>query len=310
MRSMMVRLCAGLALAAAGVMAAHGQAAPAAGGGGGAAPREEVKPVQPTAPAKTASTGEPRVVDQATAEARRERPGVNTDATVRVYHVQHAHAGELHRVLESVMQALGPMRISTDERTNSLIIAGDEKVAMPKALALLQALDQPREESSQTNETVINVPLSDARAKRVEVALEQLLHESPQRGPGGPPTRVVADENGNSIWLAGEKSRVEQYADYARQMDKGAGTRPNPRRELRYYVLKNADARPLGQTVGQMSSVMGLEAPIVADGSSGTLIAFATKEEHEVITDLVSHLDVPPKRGAKIVEDAAAGEKK
>jgi type II secretory pathway component GspD/PulD (secretin) len=132
-----------------------------------------------------------------------------------------------------------------------------------------------------------------------------------QRGPGGPPpTRVVADESGNSIWLAGEKSRVEQYAEHARQMDKGAAARPNPRRELRYYTLKNAEAQRLGQTVSQTSMVMGLEVPIVADGASDTLIAFGTKEEHEIIANLVSRLDVAPRHAGRMVEEAAPDSKK
>lgn len=288
MRSMMVRVCAGMVLAAAGVMAAFGQVAPD-GGGKTTATVSETRPEQATA-----------------AESKRERGGVNPDATVRVFAVKNTRAGELHRILDSVMQALGPMRVTTDERSNALIVAGDEKTVLPKVEALLAALDRPTAKETQLSEAVVNVPLNDARAKSVAVALERLLSEPGQRGPGlPPPTRVVADEGGNSIWLAGEKSRVEQYAEYARQMDKGSAARPNPRRELRYYTLKNSDARALGQTVGQTSMMMGLEVPIVADGASDTLIAFGTKEEHEIIADLVSKLDVAPRHGGRMVEEAA-----
>lgn len=297
------RLCAGLLLTAAGAMAASAQATPGKPADAGSAKVQAAPAAQPAQQTQQEQQQQP-------VEARAARAGVSSDATVRIYPIQHTRAADLHRILESVTQAIGPMRVTTDERTNSLVVAGDEKSVLPKIAALVAALDQPSAKEERHAETVINVPLADARAKSVRSALEQLLSESPQRMPGMPPlTRVVADENGNSIWLAGEKSRVEQYAEYARQMDKGSASRPNPRRELRYYTLKNADARALGQTVGQTSAVMGLEVPIVADGASDTVIAFATKEEHEIIADLVSKLDVAPRRG-KIVEEAAPESKK
>jgi type II secretory pathway component GspD/PulD (secretin) len=301
MRSMMVRVCAGMVLAAAGVMAAFGQVAPV-GGKTAAAGSDAPARAQPAQQAQQEQ-------QQQQTEGRGGRRGaldVSSDATVRVFAVKNTRAGELHRILESVMAALGPMRLTTDERSNALIVAADEKTVLPKVEALLAALDRPVAKETQATEAVVNVPLNDAHAKSVAMSLERLLSEPGQRGPGlPPPTRVVADESGNSIWLAGEKSRVEQYADYARQMDKGSASRPNPRRELRYYSLKNADARALGQTVGQTSMVMGLEVPIVADGASDTLIAFGTKEEHEIIADLVSKLDVAPRHGGKMVEEAA-----
>src|SRR5262245_50312485 len=87
MRSMMVRVCAGMVLAVAGVMATFGQAA----AGGGAAAREEAKPVQAKAGESKGSqaagggrAGETRP-EQASSpgETKRERPSVTTDATGR-----------------------------------------------------------------------------------------------------------------------------------------------------------------------------------------------------------------------------------
>ena len=301
MRSMMVRVCAGIVLAAAGVMAAFGQTPP---GKSGDEPSRAGPAVQPAQQVQ-----QPQQPQQLQAPAG--RPGrapndVSAEAQVRVYPIKNTSAIELARLLDMVDQALGPMRLAADERSNSLIVAADEKTVLPKVATLIEALDRPLAKETQPSEAVLNVPLNDARAKSVANALDRLLHEGAQRMPGGPPpTRVVADESGNSVWLAGDRTRVEQYAEYARQMDKGAASRPNPRRELRYYTLKNADARALGQTVGQTSAVMGMEVPIVADGASDTLIAFGTKEEHEIIADLVGKLDVEPRHGKKIVEEAA-----
>lgn len=278
------RICAGLVLLTSVTLATWAQTPPPPDG-----------PANPPPPRGDA------VVRPEPPPARPMRPNL----AVKVVPLKAARAGEIVRAFQAIGDFSDGLRIASDASTNSLIVVGDEPSLNTKVLPLIEALDHPGAvEDKPTDETAI-VQLKNARARTVVETLTQLEPRSRGvQGLGPPIVRLVDDERTNTVWIVGEAERVHRLEAWAKTLDAPEVGPSASKRELRYYTLKNADAGALGKTVGQTMGILRMDAGIVPDHASGTLIAIATPSDQDIIASIVTRLDVPATRVRTYGEDA------
>lgn len=221
------------------------------------------------------------------------RPAVR-DGELRVIPLQHAPAARLAQTLQSALGALMEVRVLSDERSNSLVIIAENPACFERATALIQALDRDNAEQSQHLAGDVQcVPLTHCDAEVVRAQLETLLKVN-----RGLAMNAVADSASNCLWLSGPKSETEICVSVAKRMDEQANAHKSEDRELKFYLVKEADAGALAGTVARVIKMLELDADIVADTQSNMLIAAGSTEAQQCLAQIISTLDLAPRRPA------------
>lgn len=224
-------------------------------------------------------------------EAEPRRGRVPMDLQTTVIPLKYTNAHETAGILQKSMQGTGTyLQIVADARTNALIVQAENAKVLEKVREVLTQLDVAT--TPPPAETPIffqAVPLKNARSGKVKDYLRTLTQMRNQR------IVVDADEAANTIWIGGDPAQGPALVKIAQSIDSGAATPAASVAELRTFALKNAQPHRVGSTLGQLMRVMGLEVAIVADDSSGMLIAYATPEESKKLEHLIGLLDVPAK---------------
>lgn len=211
--------------------------------------------------------------------------------------LQHAAASDVAQIIQRVFCGNDVLRVAVDERRNAIVITGAAGPLIADVTELIAQLDQPPAEPAAAArkegvaDVVESLPLKAADADDVVNSLHVLLEP---RGKGPPPVRICADERSRAVWFAGRPAFVERCVQVARRMDESAvaasGEAEGPR-ELRCYRVERAAATPLANTIGNVLGVMHIDAGVVSDAQSNTLVAYATPKQHEQIALLVERLD-------------------
>jgi len=268
----------------AGSLLACGQEGPGRGRGGRQAQRPQRTREKPAAIAQV----------EARPASRPEKFMPN--APIAVIPVKHTSVWELMNVLATMRPALGRhVLLAVEGGTNSLVVAAEDEKVLEKVRELAAQLDGPQAAHGAPKASVCKaVTLKHTYAPEVENYLQEL---APPRGRS--PVRIVGDKRANTVWIAGTEAEVAGLAQLARQMDENAANAGLPgdegEPELQFYTLAHAEAEALAETVTQIGRAMDLEAAVVADEASGTLIAYATPAAHAHLKTIIAKLDVPAK---------------
>jgi len=216
-------------------------------------------------------------------------PALPPDAPVKVIRLQYSNGGELLQAIRGAVEAMGQQAVLSAYNEVLIIAASDEATA-ERIVKLVREVDAARASLSEPSGFVTEgLTLKSAAAHEVVEALRQL------RGDRTFWPRIIADQRSNSVWLSGDGAEVKKYLGLAQELDQRAAGRPvraEARRQLRFYRLQHAQAPPLSQTVNGVLASMDADLHVVADQQSGTLIAFATDEQHSYVETLVKTLDV------------------
>lgn len=248
-------------------------------------------------------------------------------------------ASQLAQTLRDLLgsTAVGPegvqlpqqVRISVDERTNSILVAGD-KSDRERVRNVIARLDIPR---TQPGETQV-VPLKYAVASQLIQTLKELQVGSTVIVTGGaeaapataanavPPSkqvRMAADERTNSILISGQKAEREQIVAAIAKLDiprsGSGGTRVIPLRyakaEDMVKVLNDASKGIVEQTAGTAAAAgaapaaaksggLGTEVSILADKTSNSIILSGPAHIQKDLLKVVYQLD--RRRGQVLVE--------
>lgn len=226
---------------------------------------------------------------------------------------------------EGVVVAPQQVRISVDDNTNSILIAGD-KADRERMRALITKLDIPR---TQPTDTQV-IPLKYAVASQLIQTLKSLQISNVVEGaaPAAPgatgassarQVRMAADERTNSILLSGDKIEREPLIAAIAKLDvpraQSGGTRVVPLRYAKAEDLlkvltdtsKNiaqqaagtvaglpsgaAGAPTGGASTGAVSGSMGTDVSIQADKTSNSLIISAPAHIQSNLLRVIYQLD-------------------
>ena len=260
--------------------------------------------------------------------------------------LKYSVASQLAQTLRDLLgsTAVGPegvqlpqqVRISVDERTNSILVAGD-KSDREKVRSVIARLDIPR---TQPGETQV-VPLKYAVASQLIQTLKELQVGSTvivTGGEGGagaaaaagvPPSkqvRMAADERTNSILISGQKAEREHIVAAISKLDipraGSGGTRVIPLRyakaEDMVKVLNDASKSIVEQTAGTAAAVgtapaaaaaggggLGTQVSILADKTSNSIILSGPAHIQKDLLKVVYQLD---RRRAQVLVEAIIAE--
>ena len=154
------------------------------------------------------------------------------DSEIEIIKLKHAFAAEVVRLLSSLSvvspdqkaAAGGGVRISADERTNSILLTGD-RITRLKYRAIISDLDAPVESTGNTH--VVYLRYADAKNISTilsNVASEALKQESKNVGAGGGGTgegfvSVQADEEANALVITAPASIFPSIRTVIQQLD-------------------------------------------------------------------------------------------
>ncbi len=257
----------------------------------------------------------------------------------KVISIKYTLAGDLVKPLSDV--AGGRADISTDTRTNSLIITGIAS-AVQKLEELIKILDVEIPSKPEETKFTKIYKLKYAKASSLQSTISGLC------SPNG---KIIVDDRTNTLIITDKSSYVEQLASVIEQLDKEVPTDDSVQKQLakelelhtRVFNLNHANAlsvkdaiadllSPNGkiqvfikqkesaipmQTMDIMGSVTGMRGRtssgnvrLESQKWSDTLVVTDTISNIEKITELINKLDVKPQQvriEAKMVEVTTSG---
>ncbi len=156
------------------------------------------------------------------------------DSDIEIIRLRHAFAAEVVRLLQGIdltspeqkSQAGGGVKVSADERTNSILLSG-EKSARLKYRAIVAELDAPVETTGNTH--VVYLRYADAKnisAILGNVGAEVIKQEAKNVGTGGSASsgqadsvNVQADEESNALVITAPASVFPSLRSVIQQLD-------------------------------------------------------------------------------------------
>ena len=258
--------------------------------------------------------------------------------------LKYSVASQLAQTVKDLLgnTAVGPegvqlpqqVKVSVDERTNSIVVAGD-KSDRERVRKIIQRLDIPRTQPSETQV----VPLKYAVASQLLQTLKELQVGGSSviiSGAEGaatainavPPSkqiRMAADERTNSVLISGPKAEREPIIDAIAKLDVpragSGGTRVIPLRyakaEDMVKVLNDASKGIIEQTSGTAAAAgtapvaaakaagLGTEVSILADKTSNSIILSGPAHVQKDLLKVIYQLD---RRRAQVLVEAIIAE--
>ena len=221
---------------------------------------------------------------------------------IRILNCTRVSAADLQEKIESLWERKANLRreeelledtpiIVADERSNSLIIASsmedfEEIKRLVEALEAQPLIDDMR---------LFKLEYADATV--MASMLEELFSGMASSIEGFDAPTIISDPRSNALVVAAARDSMERVEDVVARLDVVAG----PMTAIfKVYTLSHASALKLGPRIQELfdSRSEGQEisrTPIVvlADESSNSLVASASRDDHSVIVDLLALLDKP-----------------
>lgn len=181
--------------------------------------------------------------------------------------------------------------IATDERSNSLVVA-----AAPEDVAEIQRLIEALESQPMLSDTRL-FKLSYVDAIVLTDMLEKLFDGLASASESIQAPTIIPDQRSNTIVVAGSQDSMERVEYLVRRLDVEAGPTTSI---FRVYSLRYGSATKLAQRMQQLfdsrsEAQQSARTPIaiLADEASNSLVASASRDDHDVIFDLIGLLDRP-----------------
>jgi type II secretion system protein D len=236
-------------------------------------------------------------------------PDASGLSTVRIYPLKHADAATLQKIVTDLYS--GPRSANTrpadrptitlDDRSNSMIVSGNEK-AFAIVDSLLSQLDK---EMPLEMRDIRILPLAHADSAQLAGTLQRLMDQRVSRqgslGKGQADSLrvlIVPEARSNSLLIGGGKDAFELVQSLAEKLDQAA---PALSGGVRIVGLEYADARVLAASLNQLftqryqaatSPEIQRQKPVILpDSRVNALLVSAARDDNEVIDDLLKKLD-------------------
>jgi len=221
---------------------------------------------------------------------------------IRIVRCEKLSAEELKKKIEELWKRKSAIRkegklledtpvIAVDGRSNSLIVASSLE-DFDDIKTLIAALEtQPRLEGLEL------FRLQYADSKAVAEMLKELSKAFEGGSEGAKAPTVLADPRSNAIVAAGSRDMLERVADVVKRLDVQSGPMTAV---FKVYPLQHGSASKLAPRIQELfdSRAKGEDSkktPVVLlpDETSNSLVCSASRDDHEIIVDLMGLLDRP-----------------
>ncbi len=247
-------------------------------------------------------------------------PDAGGVATVRIYPLENADAASVRRVLTELYSGpraatLRPEErptLSLDDRSNALIVSGNEK-AFGVVEGLIAQIDKPLPLELRD---IRILPLENADAAELAGTLQRLMDQRVTRqaalGRGQADSLrvlIVPENRSNSLLIGGGQDAYDLVASLAAELDKSA---PELKGAVRLVTLEHADARVVASSLAQFFTqryqaaatpdVQRRRPVILPDARINGLLVSAGRDDNALLDDLLTKLDRKLDNPALVVE--------
>jgi hypothetical protein len=211
---------------------------------------------------------------------------------ITVYHLKHAKADEMVRLLAGVLQTQ-KATLAVDSRTNSLLFQGT-----PEAARIVEAILMKFDTAESEPDRAMHVfELKYADAQEVAKVLTGTADAKN--------ARWSVDSRRNCIVLYGTREAADLAEKLISELDRPAVPR-EPEAETRVYQVKYADPTTVLAVLQTMLAGHG-GVRVALDPKTNSVVMAAPPEQLKTAAELIKLLDVP-KAGGRGVARPAAGQ--
>ena len=230
-------------------------------------------------------------------------------STVRIYPLKHADASAVQKIIADLHSGARNANaklsdrptITLDERSNSMIVSGNDK-AFAIIDNLIAQLDKPMAPEFRD---IRILPLAHADAAQLAATLQRLMDQRVARqgslGKGQADSLrilILPEPRSNSLLVGGGKDAYELVESLARKLDDAA---PSLSGGVRIVPMEYADARIISASLNQLftqryqastSPETQRQKPVILpDARVNALMVSAGREDNETIDALLKKLD-------------------
>lgn len=214
------------------------------------------------------------------------------DEEVEIVKLRYASASEMVRIIDSINKSQGKAstgdksepRVVADDRTNSVIVSGDEK-ARQRLITLIQRMDQELETNGNTRVMFLNYAKADDLVKVLQgvsasiKAEEQSSSGTTRRaGNNNRDVSIESHEDSNALVITAEPDMMRSLEEVVRQLDV---RRAQVQVEAIIVEIFEGDGTTLGvQLVSEAGGGTQFNNGVIPVGSLG--VALRQAEDREV----------------------------
>ncbi len=254
-------------------------------------------------------------------------PSEQQDLRFQVIPLKHARAQDVEIIIDNMAWTLtydpdagnwggrsderGKLAISSDERTNSVIVSGSgENFELIESI--VRSLDVPAEFRAARDVKVLNVKFGDVDliARAVEDAFGSQQQNDfwfwyyDESQPDE--LRVIADERNKLIIASGGSDELEQVAAFVERLDQAAA---RPDQMIRILALEHGRADAIATSLNRFFTSRSRAAnlpdealTITPAADANKIVVSATEDQLLLIEDLLRQLDVPAEGDNRRIE--------
>ena len=221
---------------------------------------------------------------------------------IRIVRLERLNAADLKEKIDELWQRKAELRrveerfedmpvVVVDERSNSLIIASsiedfDEIERLVEVLESQPLIDDTR---------LFKLEFADAVV--LEEMLTQLFEDIAGRSESFTAPTIMADPRSNALIVAATRDGMERAEELIARLD----VKPGPLSSVfKVYPLEQASATALAPRMQELfdsrsegQEITGTPIVILPDETSNSLVCSASRDDHEIIVELLSLLDRP-----------------
>ena len=250
------------------------------------------------------------------------------EALVRTFTLQNADANTVATALKDLFSQgvfrkggmtgtigdkTAKLTITVEPRTNTLVISAKNEW-WPLIENLIHRMDSPEAPFTLVGAFTV-VPLEHSDAVKMASLLQDLLDRVDKAEQTGgrkttvPQPIIIPDSRTNSLLVSATAQGLQRVQNLLARLDQPSGM---PTAEIRIYSLKEASADQLDQIIGDLFQRRGqggaaggagagatgtvrasTPMQVYADAASNSLVISASREDHQLIENLLKVLDVP-----------------
>jgi general secretion pathway protein D len=215
----------------------------------------------------------------------------------QIVSLEYANPDEMKKVLTPLVSKSS---VILSYSPTGMLVVTDLLSNIKRLLTIINALDVEGIE-----EQITVVPLQYASAVEIAKSLGQIFQKTPQRkGAVETPIKIVPDERTNTIIALASENDASRIRELIKLLDREV---PKGEERIRVYRLQNADAEELTKVLMNLPSekvektaqqkgkepVLSKDISVVPDKATNTLIITASRDDYNVLEDVISQLDIP-----------------
>jgi general secretion pathway protein D len=218
----------------------------------------------------------------------------------RIVSLQYANADEVKALLTPLVSRTSVMISNSN---SGMLIITDFQSNISRLMEIIKAVDVPSD-----SEDIAILPLQYASAESVSKAIGQLFVATARKGVRSQPIKIIPFERTNALIVFAPKETIQRVRDIMKTLDTEV---PRGEGNIRVVYLQHANAEEMvkvlmnlpdnqasNKSPGVTNTAVSTPAisqnvKIVADTETNALVITGSREEYQVVENVIKKLDIP-----------------